>query len=230
MKNCLIFDADDTLWENNIYFDRAIEEFLDLIGSIAPDRQRVRGLLNEIEKESIPQRGYGSRNFICALGETFRRLRTGNDGVAYLEAVQRIGDRLVNHPIQLLPGVVPILQILQNRYRLMLFTKGDSEEQSDKLNRSGLKDYFDRVEIVQEKNVAAYQELILRHSLHPESTCMIGNSPRSDVLPALVAGLWAIFIPHPNTWELEHQEVQAHPRLLSAQSMQELPTLLSSAF
>ena len=140
----------------------------------------------------------------------------------------RIGDRLLHHPIDLLPGVLPTLQLLRRRHRLMLFTKGDSQEQSGKLNRSGLQGCFDRVEVVEEKNVETYRELILRHSLDSNFTCMVGNSPRSDVLPALAAGLWAIFIPHPNTWELEHQEVEPHPRLLVAEFIQEIPSLLAA--
>ena len=227
MENWLLFDADDTLWENNIYFEKALEEFLILIQPVTRDRLRVQNLLNEIERESIPRRGYGSLNFSSALEETFRRLYEGQDGVAYLNAIQQIGDRLLNHPIDLLPGVLPALQILRRGHRLMLFTKGDAQEQSDKLNRSGLEGCFDRVEVVEEKNVGAYQELILRHSLDRESTCMVGNSPRSDVLPALAAGLRVIFIPHPHTWELEHQDVPPHPQLLVAESLQKLPSLLS---
>ena len=227
MQNWLIFDADDTLWENNIYFEKALEEFLILMEPVTRDCLRVRNLLNEIERESIPRRGYGSLNFISSLEETFRRLYEGQDGGAYLEAIRRIGGRLLNHPIDLLPGVSPSLQLLRRSARLMLFTKGDPQEQSDKLKRSGLEGCFDRVEVVEEKNVVAYQELILRHSLDRESTCMVGNSPRSDVLPALAAGLWAVFIPHPHTWELEHQEVEPHPRLLAAKTFQELPSLLA---
>ena len=227
MRNWLIFDADDTLWENNIYFGKAVEEFLILMQPVTRDCLRVRNLLDEVERENIPLRGYGSLNFISSLEETFRRLYEGQDGVAYREAIRLIGERLLIHPIDLLPGVLPTLQILRRNSRLMLFTKGDSQEQLDKLKRSGLEGCFDRVEVVKEKDVAAYQELIRRHSLDRESTCMVGNSPRSDVLPALEAGLWAVFIPHPHTWELEHQEVEPHPRLLEAKTFQELPSLLS---
>ncbi len=227
MENWLLFDADDTLWENNIYFEKALEEFLILLQPVTRDRLRVRNLLDEIERESIPRRGYGSMNFIGALEETFRQIYEGKDGVAYLDAIRRIGNRLLHHPIDLLPGVLPTLQLLRRCHRLMLFTKGDAEEQSGKLNRSGLQSCFDLVAVVEEKNAGAYRELMLRHSLHEDATCMVGNSPRSDVLPALAAGLWAIFIPHPNTWELEHQEVEPHSRLLHAESIQEIPSLLS---
>lgn len=240
MRKCLIFDADDTLWENNIYFERAIEEFLNLLqdlssdptGPIAPDRRRVLDLLNEIERESIPQRGYGSRHFIDSLKETFRRLfADGNggegNGSGYHLAIDRIGERLLNHPIDIMPGVTSTLEILRRRYRLMLFTKGDVHEQSSKVDRSGLKGHFDCIEIVEEKNTGAYHELIGRHVLDRHATFMIGNSPRSDVLPALEAGLWAVFVPHPHTWALEHEKVEPHPRLLVAESLRDLPSLLA---
>ena len=227
MSKCLIFDADDTLWENNIYFLRAIEEFLKLIAPLAPDRYGVLQVLSEVEKELIPQGGYGTRNFLRALLETFHRFYSGPDGRAYFQGIEQIGERLRRHPLELLPGVAFILQTLRHSHRLMLFTKGDSEEQSDKVRRSGLQDYFDCVEIVEEKNTLAYQRLIGGRQLLPQSTFMIGNSPRSDVSPALAAGLWAIYIPHPHTWELEHEQIEPHPRLLVASSIHEIPSLLT---
>ena len=230
VRHCLIFDADDTLWENNVYFERAIEEFLDLITPIVPDRGGVREALRGVEQESIPQRGYGSRNFIDSLGETFRRLSAGRDGVAYVQAIEQIGERLLQHPIELLPGVVPTLEFLRLRYRLLLFTKGDREEQLSKLERSGLADYFEQREVVEEKDTSRYDDLIRRHRLNPDATCMIGNSPRSDINPALEAGLWAIFIPHRHTWDLENAEVRSHARLLYAESIREIPALLSNGF
>ncbi|MBI3895697.1 MAG: HAD hydrolase-like protein [Acidobacteria bacterium] len=228
MSKCLIFDADDTLWENNIYFLRAIEEFLELIAPLAPNRSEVLKALSAVEKELIPRGGYGSRNFLRALEETFRRFYAGSDGWAYLQGIGQIGERLRSHPMQLLPGVASILQSLRLKHRLMLFTKGDQEEQSNKIGRSGLQDYFDRLEIVEEKHTLAYQRLIQSHQLSPQHTFMIGNSPRSDVAPALAAGLWAVYVPHRHTWELEHEEVKPHPRLLVAASIQEIPALLAS--
>jgi len=227
VNKCLIFDADDTLWENNIYFLRAIEEFLDLIAPLAPDRSGVLQVLSEVEKELIPQGGYGTRNFLRALLETFHRFYSGPDGRAYFQGMEQIGERLRSHPLELLPGVASILQTLRHSHRLMLFTKGDPEEQSGKVKRSGLQDYFDCVEIVEEKNTLAYQRLIGGRQLLPQSTFMIGNSPRSDVSPALAAGLWAIYIPHPHTWELEHEQIEPHPRLLVASSIHEIPSLLT---
>lgn len=226
--DALILDADDTLWENNIYFKRAIDEFLQLLAPIAPDHREVHRVLTQVEQEHIPQRGYGSRNFIFSLHETFRRFYAGSDGRAYSLAIEAIGERLLRHPIEPMPGVASTLEHLRERHRLLVFTKGDREEQSDKLARSGLREFFERVEVVEEKDTAAYQELVRRHALRRESTVMIGNSPRSDVLPALAVGLWAVFIPHPHTWEMEEERVEPHGRLLVSETFSELPAVLSS--
>jgi len=244
-RKCLIFDADDTLWENNVYFEAAIEEFLDLIGdligpanSVAPHRRAVLDLLTEIERESIPRRGYGSIHFLHSLRDCFRRLYAGSDGIKYLRGIDQIGERLLGHPMDLIPSAEPTLELLRNQYRLMIFTKGDYDEQSSKVERSGLRHHFHHVEITREKDADSYRELVARHVLDRDSTVMVGNSPRSDVLPALDTGLWAVFVPHPHTWDLEHDherlrfltEVEPHPRLLVAQSLSELPSLLARIF
>jgi len=226
--DALIFDADDTLWENNIYFQRAIEEFLELLAPIAPDQQAVHRVLSQVEHEHIPQRGYGSRNFIDSLHETFRRFYAGRDGRAYSLAIEAIGERLLRHPVEPMPGVALTLAYLRERHRLLVFTKGDPDEQAGKLERSGLRHLFERIEVVEEKDAAAYQGLVRRRRLRRERTVMIGNSPRSDVLPALAAGLWAVFLPHPNTWEREEEPVEPHQRLLVTQTFSDLPAVLAT--
>ncbi|MBI3935219.1 MAG: HAD hydrolase-like protein [Acidobacteria bacterium] len=227
MNRCLIFDADDTLWENNIYFERAIQEFLELMKLVSPDAAPIRDTLRQVEKELIPVGGYGSRNFIYALKETYCRLHNRKDGAAYLRGIERIGERLLNHPLDLRPGVSATLPLLAQHYRVMLFSKGDPREQSGKLQRSGLRQYFSRVIIVPEKDTPAYHTLLREHGLAPEKSFMIGNSPRSDVVPALAAGLWAVYMPHPNTWDYEEHPVEPHPRLLRANSFEELPAVLT---
>jgi putative hydrolase of the HAD superfamily len=118
---------------------------------------------------------------------------------------------IYDHPIEFLPDVPQTLQYLSSRHRLILVTKGALEEQSGKIERSGVKKYFEATEIVAEKNPAAYHALVEKHSLARDSTWMIGNSPRSDINPALAAGLHAVFVPHGDTWILEHEEVNAAP-------------------
>jgi putative hydrolase of the HAD superfamily len=223
----LIFDADDTLWENNIYFERAIEEYVALLAPVAPDQREVERVLSEVEHEYIPLRGYGTRNFIDSLHETFRRFHSGTDGREFSLAIEAIGERLLRHPVEPMPGVATTLATLQERHRLLCFTKGDREEQANKLERSALRVFFERIEVAEEKDVAAYQNLVRRHGLDPESTAMIGNSPRSDVLPALAAGLWAVFIPHPHTWKREEEKVEPHRKLLQTETISKLPLVLS---
>ena len=227
MRRCLIFDADDTLWENNVYFERAIAEFVQLMHPVVPDAAAIRAMLRQMELELIPIGGYGTRNFICALKETCCRLYKGSGGAAYLEAIERIGEKLLHHPLELRPGVLATLPRLSQDHHLLLFSKGDLREQSGKLERSGLRRYFDRVVIVPEKNESAYSLLLREHDLHCDHAFMIGNSPRSDVLPALAAGLWAVFLPHPQTWEYEEHPLEDHPRLLRAEAFDRLPALLS---
>jgi len=227
MSRCLIFDADDTLWENNIYFERAIEEFLELMMPVAADAGLIRDTLRRVEQELIPVGGYGTRNFIYALKETCCRIYRGGPGAVYLEGIEQIGERLLNHPLALRPGVSTTLPLLRSEYRLMLFSKGDLKEQSGKLQRSGLRRHFDRVVIVPEKDTPAYHLLLRDHELAPEKTFMIGNSPRSDVVPALAAGLWAVYLPHPNTWDHEDYPIEPHPRLLHAETFEALPGLLT---
>jgi putative hydrolase of the HAD superfamily len=228
MRRCLIFDADDTLWENNIYFERAAAEFLTLMRPVAPDAAAVVAALRQVEIELIPIGGYGTRNFVCALKETCCRVYRGSNAAAYLEAIERIGDRLLHHPLELRPGVLSTLPRLSQEHRLLLFSKGDLREQSGKLERSGLRRYFDRVVIAPEKDESAYSLLLHEHALSAEATFMIGNSPRSDVLPALAAGLWAIFLPHPHTWAHEEHPVEDHPRLLRARAFDHLPSLMKT--
>ena len=243
----LVFDADDTLWENNIYFLRAIEEYVGLLAPVAPDSREVERVLAEVEHEYIPVRGYGSRNFIDALHEVFRRVRSGPngragadgragtngrggaDGQAFSLAIEAIGERLLRHPVEPMPGVAMTLAALAERHRMIVFTKGDREEQSEKLERSGLRVYFERIEVAAEKDAPAFHKLVRRHSLKPETTAMIGNSPVSDILPALAAGLWAVFIPHRHTWHREDGTVDPHHRLLVTQTFAELPHVLSKA-
>lgn len=223
----LIFDADDTLWENMIYFQHAIEEFLALVHPFAPDAQSVRALISSIERELIPVGGYGTRNFVNALKLACRRIHQGKDLAYLLRRSEEIGVKLIRHPLDLRPGVGEVVRRLHEHYRLLVFSKGDYEEQFGKVRKSGLATYFEQVVITGEKSPEAYREIVREHSLAAATTFMIGNSPRSDMLPALDAGLWAVFVPHPHTWEFEQDELPDHPRLLLAETIHDLPELLA---
>lgn len=203
----LIFDADDTLWENNVIFERVIDEFLEWMAHPGLDRAGVRAVLDGIEAANALTLGYGSKVFLHSLGECVARLR---GRAATAEESARISGWAAafdGGQVELMPGVAETLAELARRHELLLLTKGDTEEQERKVAASGLTRHFRGVHIVAEKNVATYEELTRAYELVPASTWMIGNSPKSDILPARSAGLNAVFIPHDHTWVLEHGEI-----------------------
>ncbi len=207
----LLIDADDTLWENNIYFERAIEHFISFLNHHEFSSEQVREVLNDVERECIVTHGYGLHSFAHALVHTFERLSVRPVTPELHAQINSFTHSIADHPIELLPEIPQTLQYLAGRHRLILVTKGAVVEQTGKIERSGLKQYFAATEIVAEKDSAAYHALVEKHSLAHDSTWMIGNSPKSDINPALAAGLHAVFVPHGNTWILEHDEVNPAP-------------------
>jgi putative hydrolase of the HAD superfamily len=221
----LLIDADDTLWENNIYFERAIANFISFLNHHEYSSEQVREVLNDVERECIVSHGYGLRSFVHALVQTFERLAVEPLTPALHETISGFAHAIAEHPVEILEGVPQTLQYLSARHQVILMTKGAVVEQLGKVERSGLKDYFAAVEVVAEKDMPAYREVTSKYGLAPDSTWMVGNSPKSDINPALAAGLNAVFVPHGNTWILEHDEVaEALPprRLLVVESFSEL--------
>jgi putative hydrolase of the HAD superfamily len=204
----LIIDADDTLWENNIYFERAFDEFCDFLAHSSLTPAEVRAVLDEIETVNAKIHGYGTETFASNLAECYRKLAEREVRAADLPQVINFAKRIVHHPMELISGVEDTLEYLSARHDLTLFTKGNPEEQKLKLDRSGLAIYFGHTAIVKEKNAAAYAALIQERSLDPARAWMIGNSPKSDINPALEVGINAVFVPHQHTWRLEHEEVR----------------------
>jgi putative hydrolase of the HAD superfamily len=200
----LFIDADDTLWENNIYFEQAVHAFITFLDHSQLTPKEVRVVLDEVERVM----GYGAVNFTKSLIETYRRLAEKPPQDEDFEQIQQFGAQILSHPLQLLDGVTETLNYLSPRHDLILLTKGDFEEQKLKLERSGIEQYFKQVMIVQEKDVMAYRRIIEELHIDPKQTWMVGNSPRSDINPARAAGLNAVYIPHPHTWHLEHEEVE----------------------
>ncbi len=204
----LVFDADDTLWDSNIHFLEAEAEFIDaMVAAGAGARDAVHAAIRRRELEVIRSHGYGREPYVVLMRQLAAELAPGGAREELGAAVERIGAHLLNRHCELLPGVEPTLAELAGRHRLALFTKGRRNEQLRKLERSGLGRHFSHVEVPPEKDVAAYRRLVVAAALEPARTFMIGNSPRSDINPALRAGLRAVLIPHPHTWELEHEEV-----------------------
>jgi putative hydrolase of the HAD superfamily len=203
----LFIDADDTLWENNVYFERAIAKFISFLNHREYTPAQVREVLNQVERESIVKHGYGLHSFAHSLVDTFERLSVEPITPELHETIHSFCHEIAEHPVEFLPSVPETLQYLSERHHLILMTKGAMAEQSGKVERSGLKEYFAAIEIVAEKNAPIYAEMISKYALTPRETWMIGNSPKSDINPALAAGLNAVFVPHGDTWILEHEEV-----------------------
>ena len=207
MRQTLLIDADDTLWENNVYFERAIVQFISFLNHREQSTSEVREILNDVERECIVSHGYGLHSFTHALVKTFERLSVEPITPALHETIHGFSRTIAEQPPQILPRVPETLEYLSIRHDLILVTKGDLTEQAGKVERSGLKQFFSEVEIVPEKHVPEYRAIVARHDLLCEFTWMVGNSPKSDINPALGAGLNAVFVPHDETWILEHEEL-----------------------
>jgi len=207
----LLIDADDTLWENNIYFERAITDFISFLNHHQYTPDEVRHVLYDVERENIRQHGYGMHSFANALVVCFEKLSVEPVTPELHQTIRSIAYRIAEHPMEVLPDVPETLAELARRHRLFMVTKGNITEQLGKVERSGLRDYFTAIEVVAEKDAAAYRNVVEKYGLLPDITWMIGNSPKSDINPALEAGLHAVFVPHRNTWMLERDELRTRP-------------------
>jgi putative hydrolase of the HAD superfamily len=205
----LLVNADDTLWENNVYFERTIERFLALVEPFGYAHGYARHVLNETERLNIRQHGYGVRSFVRSLEETYAKLggklvqRRGLDEVSALVA------DLERTPPRVLDGVPETLKYLASRHRMILVTCGEPAEQAGKVERSGLQGFFEAIEIIVEKTAQSYEELVQKHHVVKMHGWFVGNNPRSDILPALQAGLNAAFVPHGPTLEREPTELRS---------------------
>jgi putative hydrolase of the HAD superfamily len=205
----MLIDADDTLWHNNIYFERTTDAFIDFLEHSTLSRDEVRQVIIEIERANLKTNGYGAESYAHNLVEAYRRLSERAIDQRQLDDVFNFGMNILDADIELLHGVSETLEELSNRHELVLFTKGNPDEQRSKIERSGVARHFGHVGIVPEKDVRAYIDVTHEVGAIADRTWMVGNSPRSDINPALVAGLNAVFIPYERTWELEIEEISA---------------------
>jgi putative hydrolase of the HAD superfamily len=203
----LIFDADDTLWENNVIFERVIDDFVAWLAHPTRDQREIRRILAEIEEANIVAHGYGSKVFLRSLTDCFthlmeRPLTTDED-----EQMARFRDAFTGGRVELIPEVTTVLDELRERHELYLMTKGVPDEQQRKIDASGLAGHFTAIDIVPAKDPDTYRSVVERRGLEVDRTWMIGNSPKSDIIAARAAGLRAVFIPNANTWAHEHAEL-----------------------
>jgi putative hydrolase of the HAD superfamily len=219
----LLIDADDTLWENNIYFERAFDEFVAFLDHASMTPPEVRAVLDEIEEANARIHGYGTLNFARNLRQCYERLTEREMNPEDLRTVLAFAERILECPMETITGVPETLEYLHTRHDLTLFTKGNPEEQKLKIDRSGLGRFFRHTAIVKEKDTAAYRSLVGERQLDPSRTWMVGNSPKSDINPAMEAGLNAVFIPHAHTWVLEKQEIKrGSGQLLTVETFEDL--------
>ena len=211
-RQTLMIDADDTLWENNIFFDRAISRFIGLVDHPHLSPSQVRERFSSTEHARVKIHGYGAASFRDSMLACFQDLTGSPCTPAQADAIHGFAQAVLHHEIELLPGVAETLPALAARHRLLLVTKGHAGEQTSKFLRSGLGDFFSGVEVLPEKHEEAYRALHDLHGCEHGSTWMIGNSPKSDINPALAAGLHAVYVPHSSTWVLEHEALTEAPR------------------
>jgi putative hydrolase of the HAD superfamily len=222
----LIFDADDTLWENNIYFEEAFESFCEYLNHSSLTPPEIRDILDEIEIVNARIHGYGAVNFGRNLSQCYLRLAERAVDEHDLKRVSAMAHAILSREVELMEGVAETLPFLAEKHELTLCTKGDSEEQNRKIDLSGLRPLFVHCEVVKEKNREAYERLAEARGFDIERTWMIGNSPKSDMNPALEAGLRAVFVPHERTWTLEREEIRdPHGRLVVVSGFSQLAEL-----
>ena len=207
MFEVIAFDADDTLWHNETVFQATEKQFAELLSAHHP-AEGVRERLFATEMKNLHHFGYGIKGFVLSMIETAIDLTDGKIRGDEIRHIITWGHEMLRAPVQLLEGVRETVQSLSQRHRLMLLTKGDLFDQESKLARSGLGEYFSDVQIVSEKNAATYTRVIARSGVPADRFLMIGNSLKSDVLPAIEAGAMAIHIPYAVTWA--HEQIHDH--------------------
>ena len=220
------FDADDTLWQNEHFYRLTEGRFLDLLGEHG-DRDALSGRLLEAEKRNLALYGFGIKGFTLSMIETAIEVTDGRVPASVIAEILAAGREMLRHPVETLPHVRETLEALAGDYRMVLITKGDLFDQERKLAESGLGELFSAVEIVTRKDAATYARIFAEHGDGAEKSMMVGNSLRSDIVPAIAAGSWAVFIPHALTWVIEHDEAPvAAPRYRQIDDLGELIALI----
>ncbi|MEM0948843.1 MAG: HAD family hydrolase [Pseudomonadota bacterium] len=222
------FDADDTLWHNERFFKLTQDRFAELLADYTePDHLAER--LLAAERRNLGHYGYGIKGFVLSMIETAIEVTEDRVPARVIRELIDAGQDMLAHPIELLPHAHATVEALAAEYRLILITKGDLLDQERKLAQSGLGEMFDHVEIVSEKTAATYATIFDQHGDGAGRALMAGNSLRSDVVPAIQAGAWGVYVPHHLTWALEHDEAPtAHPRFAELPDLGPLPDLVRS--
>lgn len=220
------FDADDTLWVNEPYFQEVERQFCQILKPYLVENETSK-VLFETEMQNLDIYGYGAKGFMLSMIETALRATNGKISASELNLIIEKGKSLMNMPIQLLDGVEQVLQQLQGKYRLILATKGDLLDQERKLQKSGLAGYFHHIEIMSDKHENNYKKLLTHLDIEPAGFLMVGNSLKSDVLPVVAIGANAVHVPFEVTWQHEtHHESAEDVNYTEISNISELLKLL----
>ena len=223
------FDGDDTLWHSEGYYQAVHAEFEQVLGRYVDlGDARVHERLLATEQANLHLFGYGAKGMTLSLLETAIALTEQRISAADLHSLLQLGKEILRHPVELLPGIREAVAEVARGCRLVLITKGDLFHQEQKVAASGLGDLFQRIEIVSEKDEAAYRRVLAEFSVEPSRFLMVGNSLRSDIEPVLALGGWGLHVPYHVTWahEARHDVDPAHPRLLQVDAPTAIPAAL----
>ncbi|RWL99178.1 MAG: HAD family hydrolase [Mesorhizobium sp.] len=222
------FDADDTLWQNEQFFRMTEKRFAEMLAEHG-DHEHIAARLLEAERRNLALYGFGIKGFTLSMIETAVEITGGEVPGSMIGEILAAGREMLSHPIEPLPHARETVEALAGSYHLVLITKGDLFDQERKLAQSGMGDLFDAVEIVSDKTAATYARIFSRHGRGPQSSMMVGNSLKSDVVPAIEAGGWGIHVPHELTWAIEHAEAPVEaPRFRQIAHLGELPNLVEA--
>ena len=222
----IAFEADDTLGHNERFYQMTQTRFAEMLADYA-SRDHLAERLLAAERRNLGHYGFGIKGFMLSMIETAIEVTDDRVPASVIRQIIAAGQEMLGHPIELLPHARQTVEALTGAYKLLLITKGDLLDQERKLAQSGLGELFDAVEIVSDKSAGVYRDIFRRHGTVAERVMMVGNSLKSDVLPVLEAGGWAVHVPHDITWAIEHAEAPvAHPRFRTLPDLGPLPKLV----
>ena len=228
MKNAKIiaFDADDTLWHNEPYFDEAQERFCKLFQDFASS-QEILGLILNHQVKNLPIYGFGIKAFTLSMIEVALKVTDNNISGKGIEQIITIGKDLLQKPVELMPNVENVLQELHGNYKLVMATKGDLKDQHRKLHDSGIGHYFHHIEVLSDKTELDYEKMLGRLEIKAEDFLMVGNSLKSDILPIINLGGFGIHVPYATTWEYEKIDFEIeHENFIALNNIEEVLNIL----
>ncbi len=228
MLQLIGFDGDDTLWRSEDYFRQANADFAAIVGRYV-DLADVHERMLATEQRNLELFGYGAKGMTLSMVETAIAITEARISAADIHALVELGKRVLQHPVELLPGMRAAVEAVAEHYPLVLITKGDLFHQERKVAQSGLADLFGRIEIVSEKDPATYRRVLDEFSLQPAQFAMVGNSLRSDIEPVLRLGGWGVHLPYHVTWahEQEHGLAADEPHMITVHAAGDIPTALA---